>query len=56
MTLPQGEGPPSRGEDVVSVNVVPIGRFSKMTRLSAKALRLYDEIGLLPPAHVDPSS
>jgi effector-binding domain-containing protein len=38
------------------VNLVPIGRFSKMTRLSIKALRLYDEIGLLPPAHVDPSS
>lgn len=39
-----------------SVNLVPIGRFSKMTRLSVKALRLYDENGLLPPAYVDPSS
>jgi len=38
------------------VGLVPIGRFSKMTRLSVKALRLYDENGLLPPAHVDPSS
>jgi effector-binding domain-containing protein len=38
------------------VSLVPIGRFSKMTRLSVKALRLYDENGLLPPAHVDPSS
>jgi effector-binding domain-containing protein len=38
------------------VTLVPIGRFSKMTRLSVKALRLYDEIGLLHPAHVDPSS
>ena len=36
--------------------LVPIGRFSKMTRLSIKALHLYDEIGLLPPAEVDPSS
>lgn len=36
--------------------VVPIGRFSKMTRLSIKALRLYDEIGLLQPAWVDDSS
>ena len=36
--------------------VVPIGRFSKMTRLSVKALRLYDEIGLLRPAWVDDSS
>ena len=38
------------------MHLVPIGRFSKMTRLSVKALRLYDENGLLPPAHVDPSS
>lgn len=38
------------------MNLVPIGRFSKMTRLSIKALRLYDEIGLLAPAHVDESS
>ncbi len=38
------------------MNLVPIGRFSKMTRLSVKALRLYDQNGLLPPAHVDPSS
>jgi effector-binding domain-containing protein len=38
------------------VNLIPIGRFSKMTRLSVKALRLYDENGLLPPAYVDPSS
>lgn len=27
-----------------------------MTRLSVRALRLYDENGLLPPAHIDPSS
>ncbi|VAW07348.1 Transcriptional regulator, MerR family [hydrothermal vent metagenome] len=38
------------------MNLVPIGRFSKMTRLSIRALRLYDESGLLRPAHVDPSS
>lgn len=37
-------------------NLVAIGRFSKMTRLSVKALRLYDEIGLLEPSHVDPGS
>jgi effector-binding domain-containing protein len=42
--------------EVLSVNLIPIGRFSKMTRLSVKALRLYDEIGLLTPAFVDPSS
>ena len=37
-------------------NLVPIGRFSKMVRLSAKALRHYDDQGLLSPAVVDPSS
>lgn len=26
-------------------NLVPIGRFSKMVRLSIKALRHYDEVG-----------
>ena len=36
--------------------LIPIGRFSRMTRLSIKALRLYDRKGLLVPAHVDPSS
>ncbi len=35
---------------------MPIGRFSRMTRLSVKALRHYDEIGLLRPAWVDRSS
>jgi effector-binding domain-containing protein len=37
-------------------NLVPIGRFSRVTRLSVKALRRYDESGLLTPAWVDPSS
>jgi effector-binding domain-containing protein len=37
-------------------NLLPIGRFSKMTRLSVKALRHYDELGLLVPAVVDPIS
>jgi effector-binding domain-containing protein len=33
-----------------------IGQFSKLTWLSIKALRLYDELGLLPPAHVAPDT
>jgi DNA-binding transcriptional MerR regulator len=37
-------------------NLVPIGRFSAICRLSQKALRLYDEMGLLRPAWVDPDS
>lgn len=36
--------------------LVSIGQFSQMTRLSSKALRLYDSNGLLPPAHVDPAT
>lgn len=38
------------------MTLLPIGRFSGMTRLSVKALRLYDEKGLLTPAVVDPST
>ncbi|NLT55378.1 MAG: MerR family transcriptional regulator [Actinomycetales bacterium] len=37
-------------------NLLPIGRFSDVCRLSIKALRLYDELGLLHPARVDASS
>jgi serine/threonine protein phosphatase PrpC len=33
-----------------------IGAFARASRLSPKALRLYDELGLLPPARVDPVS
>ncbi len=33
-----------------------IGEFAGLSRLSPKALRLYDELGLLPPARVDESS
>ena len=33
-----------------------IGEFARLARLSAKALRLYDELGLLLPAKVDPDS
>ena len=36
--------------------LIPIGQFAAASRLSAKALRLYDENGLLPPARIDPES
>lgn len=36
--------------------LLTIGEFAHRTRLTAKALRLYDEIGLLRPADVDPSN
>src|SRR6266516_6577748 len=35
---------------------MPIGEFASASRLSQKALRLYGEKGLLPPAWVDPDS
>src|ERR1700735_137181 len=38
------------------MELMTIGAFARASRLSAKALRLYDELGLLPPAHVDPVS
>ncbi|MYS34068.1 MULTISPECIES: MerR family transcriptional regulator [unclassified Streptomyces] len=42
----QGRGP--------GAALVTIGAFARLSRLSAKALRRYDELGLLPPALVDP--
>jgi len=38
------------------VDRMSIGEFARRSRLSAKALRLYDELGLLPPARVDEDS
>ncbi|HLX20256.1 MAG TPA: MerR family transcriptional regulator [Gaiellaceae bacterium] len=35
---------------------IPIGRFSQQTRLTVRALRLYDKVGLLVPARVDPDT
>jgi DNA-binding transcriptional MerR regulator len=37
-------------------NLMPIGEFAAASLLSQKALRLYGEKGLLPPAWVDPDS
>jgi DNA-binding transcriptional MerR regulator len=48
-----------RGDAIVSVdmeNLMPIGEFASASRLSQKALRLYGENALLPPAWVDPDS
>ena len=36
--------------------LLTIGEFSRMTHLSVKALRHYDDVGLLSPAEVDSSS
>lgn len=42
------------GDDPLAL--MSIGEFAGRSRLSPKALRLYDELGLLPPARVDESS
>lgn len=36
-----------------STEAMTIGQFARRTRLSYKALRLYDAMGLLQPAFVD---
>jgi DNA-binding transcriptional MerR regulator len=37
-------------------DLLSIGTFASMTRLSAKALRLYDQLGILQPLHIDPQT
>jgi hypothetical protein len=44
------------GEEGRGLELMTIGEFARASRLSAKALRLYDELGLLRPALVDPLS
>ncbi|MEU8770182.1 MerR family transcriptional regulator [Streptomyces griseus] len=43
-----------RAVRAVSGELVTIGEFARLSRLSAKALRRYDELGLLRPALADP--
>ncbi|OEV28709.1 hypothetical protein AN219_20205 [Streptomyces nanshensis] len=38
------------------LGLLTIGAFARASRLSPKALRLYDELGLLTPARVDPET
>ncbi|MEU4226105.1 helix-turn-helix domain-containing protein [Nonomuraea sp. NPDC026600] len=38
------------------MGLLTIGAFAKASRLSPKALRLYDELGLLIPARIDPAN
>jgi len=37
-------------------DLLSIGTFADMTRLSIKALRLYDGLGILKPLHIDPQT
>ncbi|MDA4886440.1 MerR family transcriptional regulator [Streptomyces sp. MS2A] len=48
-----GDGLGDRVGDVPDDALLTIGAFAARARLSAKALRLYDRLGLLAPAHVD---
>jgi DNA-binding transcriptional MerR regulator len=43
-------------ESLEKTQLMPIGRFSRLTGLTVKALRHYDELGLLRPASVDPDT
>ena len=43
-------------ESLDTSSLMPIGRFSRLTGLTVKALRHYAELGLLPPAAVDPET
>ena len=38
------------------MELLSIGEFAELTRLSRKALRLYDRLGLVTPMAIDPSS
>jgi DNA-binding transcriptional MerR regulator len=38
------------------MDLLTIGAFARLAHLSPKALRLYDELCLLPPVHVDPDT
>jgi DNA-binding transcriptional MerR regulator len=37
-------------------NMMSIGRFSKLTKLTVRSLRLYDEMDVLTPGFVDPDT
>jgi DNA-binding transcriptional MerR regulator len=42
--------------ELAGTGLISIGEFARWSRLSRKALRLYDRLGLLRPARVDPDS
>lgn len=43
-------------DGVEPAELLTIGAFARLCGLTAGALRFYDDVGLLPPARVDPSS
>ncbi|MEV6754809.1 MerR family transcriptional regulator [Streptomyces sp. NPDC051214] len=53
--VPAG-GDPASGDPAGGETLLTIGEFAARARLSPKALRLYDRLGLLTPAYVDAST
>jgi DNA-binding transcriptional MerR regulator len=53
LTLPQGE---ALGSDAMTDDLMPIGRFARLTGLTVKGLRHYDAEGVLTPRSIDPAS
>src|SRR6476620_5875050 len=49
-------GRQARRRGMCEVEELSIGEFARRSRLSVKALRLYDELGVLVPARVDEAS
>jgi DNA-binding transcriptional MerR regulator len=49
-------GPDRPGDEGVDVEEIGIGEFARRSRLSLRALRLYDERGVLVPSRVDQAS
>src|SRR4051794_41254755 len=43
-------------ESLETLQLMPIGRFARLTGITVKALRHYDELGLLRPARVEPAT
>ena len=38
------------------MELIPIGRFARLTGLTVRAVRHYGELGLLEPAYIDPDT
>src|SRR3954451_15010918 len=42
--------------DVTGEELVTIGHFARLSGLSVHTLRHYDDVGILPPAEIDPDT
>jgi hypothetical protein len=46
----------SAKQEGVVKNLISIGKFLELSELSIRALRLYDELGVLKPTFIDPDT